>query len=198
MVPLPAIVCSLWALRRISRRPDELVGRKAAWVGLALALFFGAWAPARYVTDQWLLQRQARRFVEPWFQLVLQGQLEAAHQATLDFYLRQPEGAALRESYESRPEDLQELQDYFSRGIAKDLVDLGSEGQVHFDRNLEVFPDGDARIVAQRYLVYRAGESEPVVHAQVRAIRDTHKGVVYWTLIGLADAKRVDEEWGLP
>ncbi len=198
VVPLPAIICSLWALRRIRRQPDELVGRRAAWAGLALALFFGAWAPARYATDQWLLHRQARRFVEHWFQLVLEGQLEAAHQATLDFYLRQPEGTALRESYESRPEDLQELQEYFSRGIARDLVDLGSEGQVRFDRNLEIFVDGDARVIAQRYFVYRAAEAEPVVHVQVRTIRDTHEGIVYWTLIGLADAQRIDEELGLP
>ena len=73
LVPLPAALCAVWALHRIRQRPDELLGRKAALAGLALALSFGCWAPARYFTDRWLINRQAsrRRLLSKYSSLML-------------------------------------------------------------------------------------------------------------------------------
>ena len=192
VMPLPAIVCSLWALRRIQRQPDELLGRKAALIGLTLALGFGTWAPSRYYCDRWLLNRQAREFIEEWFQYVLQGELEVAHQATLDYYLRQPEGTLLDEFYQDNPEDLTELQTFFSRGIAQDLVDLGADGRVRFEKSLEMLFVGGSCQISQRFLLYRTDQDEPVARAQIRVARDTQQDVVYWTVLGLVDADLID------
>jgi hypothetical protein len=194
IMPLPAIVCSLWALRRIQRQPDELLGRKAALIGLVLALGFGTWAPSRYYCDRWLLNRQAREFIEQWFQFVFQGELEVAHQATLDYYLRQPEGTLLDEFYQNNPEDLTELQTYFSRGLAQDVVDLGAEGRTRFEKSLGMFFIGSSCQITQRFLVYRGDQEEPVAHAQIRAARDVEQDVVYWTVVGLADADLIDAQ----
>jgi hypothetical protein len=193
VIPLPAIVCGLWALHRIRRRPDELLGRKAAWVGLGLALFFGSWAPSRYYCDRWLLHGQAREFALEWFQIVFRNDLELAHQATLNFYLRQPEGTLLQEFYQDHPEDLQELQTYFSQGVAADLVQLGRAGRARFDRNVELYFEDDSCHITQRFWIMRAGQDTPVVHAQVRVVRNEHRGNVYWSMLGLADAQRMDE-----
>ncbi len=194
IVPLPAIVCSLWALRRIQRQPEEFVGRKAALIGLTLALVFGTWAPSRYYCDRWILNRQAREFIEQWFQYVFQGELEVAHQATLDYYLRQPEGTLLDEYYQNSPEDLTEMQTYFSRGIAEDLVELGTEGRARFQESLGMFFVNNSCQITQRFLLYRADQKEPVAHAQVRVARDTQQDVVYWTVLGMADADLIDSQ----
>lgn len=193
LVPLPAALCAVWTLHRIRQRPDELLGRKAALAGLALALCFGCWAPARYFTDRWLINRQAREFMQQWFAVVFQGDLEAAHQATLNFYLRQPEGTLLHEFYQRSPDDLKELQTFFSQGIARDVADLGPQGRVRFERNLGLLLDRNSCQIVQRFLVLRDGQAQPVAHAQVKVARDEYQGVVYWVLLGLADAERMDE-----
>ena len=47
IVPLMAIVIGLVSLRSLATHPEQ-IGRRAVLVGLAVAVFFGAWASTRY------------------------------------------------------------------------------------------------------------------------------------------------------
>ncbi len=194
IVPLLAVVCGLWSLRRIVRQPDALIGTSLAVTGLSLGLFFLAWAPTSYVTDRWLVTRQARQFCEQWLTAVFDGDLSSAYQAALAVRERQPQGTALDEFYENNEAERVERDGYFQDGLPKQLADLRGSGRFEFDRSLGTTFDRTYTLVAPRFWVYRDGHDQPVLHLQMEVIRESDEDGVYWTLIKMADADVVDRE----
>ena len=193
VIAVAAVVCGLVALIRVARRPDSLTGRRLALAGMGLGLFFGCWAVSRYTTYNWVLIREARSFAEQWLAAVRDGELEAAHQATLNSRRRQPDGTLLTEFYQNSTEQLNDLQEFFSEGMAKQLVDLKGTGEIVFDRTVGSFTKHGITTIALRYYVVPDQPSQPKLHLQLELSRSAEDDGVYWTLLAVDDTRMFDE-----
>jgi hypothetical protein len=192
IIPGIAILCSSIALVRIASRPDQLTGRSIALAGLTLGIFFLACAPARYFGDRWILERQARSFVESWLADVQGGRLNRAHQATLEVRERQPRGTELDEFYAQDEQARNERDAFFNKEVPMQLTQLGQDLEYEFERDLGVFFDRDRAYVTHRFWIRRRGNGNVMLHLQTEAERSRDNYGVYWTLIGLADADELD------
>ncbi len=193
LFPLPAIMCAIAALWRIQKQPDRLAGRPVALVALAMAVVFGAWGPTQFFVTRSMLKQQATQFAHEWFDLVLAGELEAAHQAVVPYYLRQPVGADLKDYYAEHPDDLKELETFFARGIARDLVQLNGQGTYELERTEGIYFESTTSYVTQRYRFYHRETGDLAAHVQIALARELDDQAVYWSVIGLVDADVVDE-----
>ena len=63
---------------------------------MALALLFGTWAPARYLSRQHWLVGIARTYADTWVELVRQKNLQEAHQQHVPASQRALEGEHAR------------------------------------------------------------------------------------------------------
>ncbi|MDG2385341.1 MAG: DUF4190 domain-containing protein [Pirellulaceae bacterium] len=193
LLPLIAVACGAIALIRISRQPDTLSGRRLALVGISLGLFFGGWAVAQFTADRWVVSRQALKFTEQWLDAVAAGELEAAHQATLDYYLREPEGTQLVDNYQQDSEQLNALQEFFSEDVAKKLLELEGNATRRFDRILITPIKPGERYVMVRYFIEPHDTSKPVVHLELKMEMLLKEEGVFWTMLMLEDAEYLDQ-----
>ncbi len=133
VVPVLAVLAALAAMRVIAANPSSLIGRKAAIVGLMLGLLFGAAAPARVFSRDWVMQHRARAFAQSWFELLREGRFYEAHQLTLDRSYRERVGIALDLFYESNA-DMREKYDIFIETPPADkLFEFAGQGELRFD-----------------------------------------------------------------
>lgn len=193
IVPVAAVVCGVAAQFRVSHRGDTLTGRRLALIGMGLGLFFGVWAVTRYTTYHWVLTREARSFAEQWLTAVRDGDLEVAHQATLGYRRRQPDGTLLTEYYQNNPEQLNALQKFFSEGMAKRLVELKGEGLLQFDRTAGSFSQFGTTTMALRYHVIPDKPSTPKLHLQIEISRRSEEDVYCWSVLSVDDTRVFDE-----
>lgn len=101
-VAVAAILIGVVALRQIAQRDGELLGRKAALAGIALAVCFLGFVPTRSVTRRNHLDRQARQHAEQWFLLLRDGGLPNLYKAfelKKTYRERQPQGTDLALRY---------------------------------------------------------------------------------------------------
>jgi hypothetical protein len=126
LVPAIGIVLSLAAWRSVSGGGAErrFRGRRLALVGLALSVFFLAYAPVRQVSRQQRLYAEAERVSREWLTLVCQGQLREAHQLRLRYDLRTAGDQPLDEFYK-KPEHEQDLQKFRQDDVVKQLWGTG-------------------------------------------------------------------------
>ena len=193
VIPVAAVICGLVAQIRVTRRPDTLTGRQLAVIGMGLGLFFGCWGVSRYASYNWALTREARSFAEQWIAAVRDGELEIAHQATLSDRLRQPDGTMLTEYYQDNAEQLNALQELFSEGMAKQLVDLKGEGEIQFDRAAGSFTRFGTTTMALRYYVVPDKPSKPKLHLQIELSRRSEEDGFYWAVLSVDDTRIFDE-----
>jgi len=131
LVPLLGMVVCLIGLWRISRRPDELIGRKAALVGLAIScLFAAAVASGRYYHER-LLVGEAERFASIWMEQLAEGRPYNACQLLLDRDERHVLGDDLDEYYQSHPK-LREIIDerYLDNSAVQTLLAAGATAKI--------------------------------------------------------------------
>ncbi len=193
VIAVAAVVCGLVAQIRVARRPDTLTGRRLALLGMGLGLFFGCWGVSRYTTYNWALTRDARSFAEQWLAAARDGELEVAHQATLGKRRRQPEGTILTEYYQNNPEQLNAMQEFFSEGMAKRLVDLKGKGQIQFERTAGSFTQFGTTTMALRYYVVPDKPSQPKLHLQIELSRHAEDDGFYWSVLSVDDTRMFDE-----
>lgn len=150
-VPVVAVAVALAALRSIARQPDTLVGRQAALAALAIAVFFGTWAPAQLTVRRIVIPRHARQFAEYWLSLLCEGRVYEAHQWTEDPSYRVPADVDLREFYQSDSDAKQRLEEYLSNEPVRSLVRLGREAQPLFVRTVDVEGGGKSSLAVLIY-----------------------------------------------
>ena len=192
-LPFVAVVVGLVALRRIRLRSDVLVGAKLATAGIVLSLLFLSSAIANHFMVRSLLEREAKDYVQQWFQMLHDGDLNRAYQAALPLYKRQPEGTLLDEYYQREGEKAIDRDNFFSQRAYGEFVPLMRETTPQFDRLVDVVFDGKTAYVTLRYFLVRDNESDPAYHLQTTVSRDQTKDGIVWTVYGNADAKEVDE-----
>lgn len=98
LIPILAIFFGLTALARI-RKNDNMGGYALAWAGIALSLFFSTWAASGIYFQRRSIYREAQDVAHQWFDLVLDGEDEIAHQSMLHPSARQAGGLSVDDYY---------------------------------------------------------------------------------------------------
>jgi len=130
VVSAAGILVSGLALWRIARRSPELVGRKAAVIGLVLSLLFGSVAVGHSLAYRWLLIRQAQQVGMTWFNLIAQGQPQAAHQLVFAPQDREPADGDLWAFYCTNEPRYRALEKYLATPLLRTLLALGTRATV--------------------------------------------------------------------
>lgn len=125
------VVCAA-ALGRIAARAPQLLGRKAAMIGLTLSILSGTFAAGRTLTYERLVERQATRFAATWFQLMADGRTQLAHQLTLAPDIRKPPGADLDAVYRDDEKLRAVLEKFTAEKLAQTLLALGKKAEIHY------------------------------------------------------------------
>ncbi len=194
--PAFAFVFSLWGIFAVLRRPNELIGLRAAQIGLVLAAFFGAAAPCADFCYRNAVRAEARQFAATWFQLLADGRPELAHMLTLAPDSRRPLDDAAWDLYKTDLKQRVALESYVAPttdaktpNLIRVLLALGKKAEVrYFDTISETVGDNGGDLLLQRYSVTYAEDGKKksfFIHLQM-AREHTPDGRSVWTLLGLA------------
>jgi hypothetical protein len=152
-VPLLAVLISVAALVRIRRYGPKLIGRRAAMVGLVVALGCGASAPTYWSIYQYQLRSQARSFCLSWFNLLQTGEPHKAHQLTVTSYARLPPDDNLWSHYAGEDVLYSGLRTYTQTPVVRALLELGPQARVRYGGSPLVTNFKEREIVRQLYAV---------------------------------------------
>ena len=168
---------------------DRLAGRNGAVFGLCLSLFFGTWGIGEHTSKRYLVAQNAMKFATAWLEFTTRGELEKAHQATLNYRFRQPRGTDLRSYYANNEQDSSDMQSFFAEGIMKDLVQLGSDATINLAKVDSIRFEKDKASVVLFFDVFDNETKNNPLLVAIDATRMKRKGKVYWQLMGVADGK---------
>jgi len=124
VVPAVGVVLAGAAWYAIERSDRRFRGGRLALIGLALCVFFMAYAPTRQVTRQQRLYGESERVGREWLTLVCRGQLREAHQLRLRYDLRTAGDQTLDDFYK-KPEHEQDLEKFRQDPVVKQLWGAG-------------------------------------------------------------------------
>lgn len=133
VVPLVVIVLGIASLRALATQPEK-VGRSAALIGLALAIFFGSWGASRYFSRQQWLARHARQYGDAWVELVRTKQLRQAHQLHLRAGQRIAPGVTMDDYYSKHPYAQSNYDSLFNRDPLRTFAELTGDVRVELER----------------------------------------------------------------
>jgi hypothetical protein len=190
-LPVVAVVVSVMALRTIARNPDSLVGRKAALMGLAAAVFFGIWAPTSLALQRAVIPRNARSFAEYWLELVREGRVHEAHQWSVPAEYRVPEDVDLKQFYDSDTDAKGDLDVFLEDDVLRVLVRAGRAARPRFVRTV-VFVGNEAR--SRTTLDFEVATNDQTVSPfDVRTViertRAAEDGSVQWRMVQVRSRK---------
>jgi hypothetical protein len=164
-VPVIGAMLSWVALRRISKDPQALGGRKMAIAGLALCLMFLAAAPADLLAHRWMIENESQQFADLWFQYLTDGQPQKAHQLAIDPAARQPLDERLWAYYRSAPAPKSEqpgiptstpradLEHFVKQPVVRALLALGPKARVRFYQSGDQLSEGGNDLIGLLYAV---------------------------------------------
>jgi hypothetical protein len=161
LVPVAGIVCSLFALRKIATSDGSVVGRPAAMAGLVLSTICAAAFLTETIGLKWLANRQAIPVAQEWFQLLAEGNPQAAIEMTADPAGRKAVGSNLVDYYASDETAYKRLQDFVQTPAIRALLALGDKAQVRYYNHLGFGRlQGGRWQVAQHYAITFPDSSE--------------------------------------
>ena len=159
-----AIGVNLLALRAIANGSREVVGRKAAILGLTLALFCITAAPVQLASRQALLRRQAQKAAETWFESLRNDAPHLAFQMSLSAKDRAAPSKNPKDSlaiYESGAKRDQ-LKTYVNQHTVRTLLALGKAAQVRYYDTESQTRSGNVDGLEQVYAVtFEEGADSP-------------------------------------
>jgi hypothetical protein len=150
--PLIAACVNVYALGRLAQS-DRLVGRKAAVWGLFFALLFGALAPVRTGAYYWMASREAAQFGREWFEALLSGNVQKAHQMSTMPAERKPLDETLAGLYERSSDLRTQLDGYLKMPVISTLRALGPRATVRHYQTESTQTDGRSDLVEDIYAV---------------------------------------------
>ena len=187
IAPLVGILLCALALNRIRRETPVLVGRKLALVGLTLSMLCGAAAPSEWLTHQWIIDVEARRFARIWFEFLRADEPMKAMQLEDHGSLRRPLDDSLAKAYPPGSEARQALLMWVRQPEIRALLALRDRAQVRYYDT-----EGRARastkdFVKQVYAVtYYEGGQKKSFFVRLSLERDiaADDGRAYWQVLG--------------
>ncbi|MFO0898557.1 MAG: DUF4190 domain-containing protein [Pirellulales bacterium] len=173
-IPLSGLAVSLVALAQLRAAESQLTGRKAARVGLALCLLFGAAGPARYFSRAYLVRREAERLTDAWMGYLRSGDPAGkykAHQLLYDAGMRAPLDDSLPAFYQRNPEQARSLSGYEVEPPIRALLSLSPQAVVTWMGPIEHTSDGPRDLVIEQFRVSDPQGPEKEFYVQVSANR---------------------------
>jgi len=150
-IPLAGIAVALVALRQLHTEERQLTGRKAAWLGLALCLIFGAASPARHFGRGYFVRREAHQLANEWLGYLRSGDRLRAHQLIYDPSQRAPLDDALPAYYERNPDQQNSLTDFVSAEPVRSLLTLGKDATITPMGAIDHSNEGARDIVVEQF-----------------------------------------------
>ena len=185
IVPFAGSIVSLVATIRVHCNADRFTGKKLAMIGMCLSLWLGAWAPTKYFADRQFLSQSSAEYTEQWLNYVVAGDIEIAHQATLEFRFRQPLGTDLKEHYRTSEIDRADMNEYFSSSEIKDVVSRPEGTTIRKQRIRTISREKQIDNVVNIYVIEPPND-EPITLA-VEVLRQKHRDNFYWRISGSGD-----------
>ncbi len=186
LVPVLAIVVCGYALLEIRRYEPHVTGRKAAMIGICLAVALGTGAIVKTTSHRLAIEHEAARVGTSWIELVRSGQLEKAHQLTLDSYERLAPSADLKSAYAELPDLQTKLAEFKASPIVNELSAPGRTTHIVVDR-LELFHESqDSTYVPATYEVdtIQDGKSQKmVIGLRMYRVLDRRIRQLVWQII---------------
>ncbi len=157
VVPLLGATLALFAVVQIAKREGQMIGRRAALLGLALCVVsFGAmWG--RSITTRHLVSQQAQDFAYDWLALLAENQPRSAFQLTDQRH--QP--AAPQDRSQPGEEATQDPFDTFAEDeLISTLLNIHDVGVVRFDKNIAMSkgPRGQYHMLQQYEIMFVQNE----------------------------------------
>lgn len=157
-VPFAAIPVCVLALQRIADEAPALVGRKAALVGLWLAVAFSVAAPVDWNLYRWMIRNEGRQFSTAFFDFLRENAPEKAHQLYINHYNRRPFDEHLWDSYVNDWDRYQDLKGFVALPAVRALLALGDQAQVrYYDTESQAY-NAEDQFLKQVYAVTIPGQ----------------------------------------
>jgi hypothetical protein len=152
LVPLLGLVANAVALRRI-KLDANLVGGKAALLGLALSIVFVIAPVSQYLTSFAMLSRQAQPIADQWFECLRQDSPEKALMLKMAPDYRPPMNEDLWLFYRHDGQANRDLRQFVEHPLVRTLLALGDRAQVRFYKTTAVGTTGSLAQVQRCYTV---------------------------------------------
>ncbi|MHB1036618.1 MAG: hypothetical protein ACYC35_17925 [Pirellulales bacterium] len=152
-IPVAAGAVSVAALVRILRSPAKPLGRKAALVGLGLALVFGTASAAWTFSYQWRIRIEARRVALQWFEHLARNEPERAHPLILSPAEERSPPDRPWEVYRRDPRLADEMRKFVADPLVHTLLALGDRARVRYYETDEQETQGAKEVLGQVYTV---------------------------------------------
>jgi hypothetical protein len=181
--PLGALVC-LYALYMLATSAP-MTGRRAALVGLALALVFCVWPPVSSFSYDWLARRDAARFAKAWFAFLANSEPHKAYQLTVSPGERSPLDETLWNSYRTRTMQREGLESYLQMPMVRVLMALGERARVRLFATETSGRSGNYDQVDNVYAVtYEEEGQTKTFFVRLQMVRNTStaEGPVQWRI----------------
>jgi hypothetical protein len=132
LIPVAAIVVSVIAICRIRSREAAMIGKKAAVLGLVIALLSGSAAVSRWFAARFFVERQARGIAAAWFGLLADNQPLKAHQLHVVPEERKPLDGDLPAVYQVTPKIREGLNGFLEDPLVHAVLALGKKAEIRF------------------------------------------------------------------
>jgi hypothetical protein len=196
LLPIAGVAVSIAALVSIARDPQGKIGRSAAVAGLVLSLLFGGWGISNHLTRHRLLYRQSEVFAAQWLQMVLDGELHAAHQLKMPQDGRRPPGTDLAAYYGEDTDANQNFREFIRLSPISDLIKMGPGAVCRFERDvrLESARDysGPYDRIIQHFDIESTGGDAQRTRVEIELIRsrDRWSGEAQWRVQNVTPVSR--------
>jgi hypothetical protein len=197
-LPVAAIVAALAALRQIATATPPRIGRRLAWIALALGSITLVAAPvSRYTRLAWA-EREATIAASQWIEHIRKGQRRAAHQWTLPLAARCPPHETLSHCYRHDPALQEELEAYVSRRQVRQMLLWGEQATYAGPTRLHRGLRGSQDEIDLAYRIDLARDDDPhrhdrFLHVFMRRRRDAQTGSYFWIVAGIRLAESISD-----
>ena len=184
-LPAVAIIVSLFALRGIAAASPPPVGRRLAWLGLALGVALLVAGPVSRITRLAWAEQEASAVAAEWIDHVRKGRRRAAHELTLPLRARCADGQTLSHCYRNDPDRQEQLDAYVSRRDVRQMLLWGEQATYDPPVTLHRGFRGLRDDVGFVYTVNLIRDDDPHRHDHflrvlLRRQRDDTSGEFYW------------------
>jgi hypothetical protein len=165
-LPVLGVLFSALGLYRVAVSGGELLGRRAAMIGLCLSVVWLTAGPTNWVSYRWALRREARQFARYWFQFLTENRPREAHQLTQFPERRAPLDVYLAERYAAGTRWGEQLETFMSDRLVSILLAQQAGAQVEYIDSPAIEHHERYDLVTLRYAVrYFDGAQQQTAYA---------------------------------
>ena len=166
LLPVLGVLLSAVGLYRVAASQGEMIGRRAAVIGLWLSVVWLAAGPTDWASYRWALRREARQFAQYWFQFLAENRPREAHQLTQLPKRRAPLDDHLAQRYQEGTRWAEQLQNFVTDRLVSTLLQHGTSAQVEYVDSPLVQHQERYDLVTLRYAVrYPDGPQQQTAYA---------------------------------